>query len=243
MKIFDKIKNYFYDDSEEDGKKTSSNEISKNSDKMETKNVKNGSKTSNDDNNSISERELFKTDPTFNFPIVFDDDDFKEEKTIKKPFEPTREVFTKTTIQTVERKIFKPSPNISPIYGLIDDAKLSDKVTLGDNHISTYNKNKKMNIDDVLGKVHTRTTVEVEKYNTEDDPIIISSTSEDLTYDFFENKLDTSVKSRAELNKVSLDNTNVKLKTIDELLENTDEEDFYSLVDSMYKDNDEEGDL
>lgn len=239
MKIFDKIKNYFYDDPDEDDKKKDLTEKHKSSDKTDEKDLR-SNKYSSD--NNISERELFKTDPTFNFPIVFDDDDFKQEKTIKKPSIPVREVITKTTVETIERKTFRPSPNISPIYGLIGDDKKNEK-NITSNNINDYNKSKVMNIDDVLGKTYTCTSEKVEKYiNVTEEPITISS-NEDLSYDFFEDKKEDEIKSRVELKKTSLNNTDVKLKTIDELLENNNDDDFYSLVDSMYKDTDEEGDL
>ena len=48
------------------------------------------------------------------------------------------------------------------------------------------------------------------------------------------------IKTKIEVTKESIKSVDEKLKTIDQLLDNTDDEDFYSLVDSMYEGDDEE---
>lgn len=81
MKLIDKIKNYFYDEEEEDASKKNvapKAEPVAFKPKEEPKEEKKESRLNETNVDAISERELFKSDPTFNFPIIFDDEDFKE---------------------------------------------------------------------------------------------------------------------------------------------------------------------
>jgi len=254
MKLIDKIKNYFYDEEEEDAaKKTAQPKVEPApfKPKEEPREEKRESTRLNDANvDAISERELFKSDPTFNFPIIFDDEDFKEEKVQQPRIPVTKNVQTKTVETVVEKKVFKPSPNISPIYGVIDPEPEVDKTKdkSKDNLLNLYEGNKKIDIDDILGKVYEPTRVELkrESYVAEKvESVVTPKEKDDLAIDFF-NNIETEVKeerkTKIEVTTESIESVDEKLKSIDELLENTDEEDFYSLVDSMYKEDDEEGD-
>lgn len=246
MKLIDKIKNYFCDEEDEDvSKKNIPTKTEKPILKMglESREDKREASNTNDSNlNAMSERELFRTDPTFNFPIIFDDEDFKEKEAKKERINAPKPVQTKT-VEKAEIKIFKPSPNISPIYGIIDnDSKKGANTATSDNLLNLYDENKKIDIDDVLGKVFDQKRVEIKRENYEE---VKDNSKSDMSFDFF-NNIDTVTKEEIKTT-VKFDNDNVntideKLKTIDELLENTEEEDFYSLVDSMYKENNEEGD-
>lgn len=256
MKLIDKIKNYFYDEEEEDASKKNvapKAEPVAFKPKEEPKEEKKESRLNETNVDAISERELFKSDPTFNFPIIFDDEDFKEEKKIEPRVESrisvTKTVQTKTVETVVEKKAFKPSPIISPVYGVIDSsAKSEDNTSKSkDSLLNLYDKNKKIDIDDILGKVYEPAKVEVkreEHISEKVETVVTPKAKDDLAIDFF-NNIDTETreerKAKAEVAKESVDAVDEKLKSIDELLENTDDEDFYSLVDSMYKE-DEEGD-
>lgn len=250
MKFIDKIKNYFYD--EEEVAETKKTELPKVDvdfkAKSENKPEKKEPTRTNDTNlDVVSERELFKSDPTFNFPIIFDDEDFKEEKPQNHRISVVKKEQTKIE-ETIERKVFKPSPNISPIYGVISNEPKTEKPTTSnsDNLLNLYDDNKKVNIDDVLGKVYEQKRVEIKKENyTELKRESDLPSKNDLSLDLFnsiEENTKEEIKSKIEVTKESINSVDEKLKTIDELLDNTNEDDFYSLVDSMYKENDEEGD-
>ncbi len=83
----------------------------------------------------ISERELFKSETTFKFPVIFEDEDFIEEKKINK----NKNVIDFETIKIKEqqkkdnkeaKKTFRVSPIISPVYGILDkNYKKEDVVT------------------------------------------------------------------------------------------------------------------
>lgn len=93
---------------------------------------------------SLSERELFKVDNTFNFP-AFDEDEFEstlpkpKPKTVKEyPEERSKRaeivkhdfrIFEKDRdIKSNEKKKFKPSPVISPVYGILDKDYHPDEI-------------------------------------------------------------------------------------------------------------------
>ena len=91
--------------------------------------------------NTYSERELFKSEPTFKFPVIDEDDDepvqtrsrvntidLDRREPIKRPERVTERIneIHKPTINTTTNKertvekTFTPSPVISPVYGILD---------------------------------------------------------------------------------------------------------------------------
>lgn len=231
MKFIDKIKNYFCDEEDVEAvKRTESPKVN-----IAESNKVNENKE-NENVDAISERKLFKSDPTFNFPIIFDDEDFKEE-TLRKPSINQMHVEqTKVIERVVETKIFKPSPNISPVYGILAEGDDGDgSKNVNDNLLNLYDDNKKVDIDDVLGRVYEQTRTEINRDN-------YTNINDDSSIDLFKNiELDSKdeIKTKIEVTKESIISVDEKLKTIDELLDNTEDEDFYSLVDSMYKEEEE----
>jgi hypothetical protein len=251
MKLIDKIKNYFCDEEEEAPKSAVQPKVEQANAKVKTEFRE--EKKENDDKpktdvNAISERELFKSDPTFNFPIIFDEEDFKDEKINTSRIKPSKIEKNKVEIPIErERKIFKPSPIISPIYGVINiesKEKGNENNSSVDSLLNLYDENKKIDIDDVLGKAYPQTRVESMRENYTkpvDEPVIMKK--DDAAYDFFNNITPDKEEKKpvVEVKDEAISVADEKLKSIDELLENTDDDDFYSLVDSMYKDNEEEG--
>ena len=83
--------------------------------------------------NDFSERELFKPEKTFDFP-VFDEDEEETVKTrskvnvleLQKELEQrsmtsrNKSYETKETLESKKESTFKPSPVISPVYGILD---------------------------------------------------------------------------------------------------------------------------
>ena len=91
--------------------------------------------------NTYSERELFKSEPTFKFPVIDEDDDepvqtrsrvntidLDRREPAKRPEKVTERIneIHKTNINTIANKerntekTFTPSPVISPVYGILD---------------------------------------------------------------------------------------------------------------------------
>jgi hypothetical protein len=257
MKLIDKIKNYFYDDDESDAKTEQLPKVEQSTAKVKV-DVKESKKDvpKGDNLDVISERELFKSDPTFNFPIIFDEDDFAEDKVatntvtnnVKSSIKTSRFEQNKV-VEHIEPKVFKPSLNISPVYGVISDKKETDASNgRKDNLLNLYDENKKIDIDEVLEKAYSQRRVDLksEVYTNVEEvkPVV----KDELSIDLF-NNLDSKDKEEEIIDEPLVDSyadsykdVDEKLKSIDELLENTEDDDFYSLVDSMYKENDEEGD-
>lgn len=91
--------------------------------------------------NTYSERELFKSEPTFKFPVIDEDDDepvqtrsrvntvnLDRREPIKRPERVTERINeihkptmnTSTNKERAVEKTFTPSPVISPVYGILD---------------------------------------------------------------------------------------------------------------------------
>lgn len=99
--------------------------------------------------------EVTKREEKFAFPVFFDDDEFedlkpkevKEEKVVK-PYQ--------GALQEVKKpepvKKFKPTPVISPIYGVLDKNYKKDEI--GEKKDLTKDLNKPLSIDDIRNKAY-----------------------------------------------------------------------------------------
>lgn len=157
MNIFKKVRDIFYDDVEEeiDLKETKKQDVVETKKpiakeiepKQESHNFHNLEETKKVLTNDLDERNLYQSKDTFQFP-VFDEKDFEttlnRKRTTnvmdyqsrrvvpeigKKEEEPKKE----------EKKVFRPSPVISPIYGILDKnytkEEIVDRKDLGENSI------------------------------------------------------------------------------------------------------------
>ncbi len=160
-----------------------------------------------------SERDIFKSENTFPF-LDFDEDEFNQvnSHTFKEPVKPQvksstnvleyerkrriekRNEYGKTEVKEItEKKKFKPSPIISPVYGILnEDYKIEDIKT----------KNEVENDFETIRKKAFEPVVE-----------ILNNTEPDETY-YEEETLTVKVKEPEEEKKE-------KVRTIDELLEST----------------------
>jgi len=147
-------------------------------------------------------------------PIFFDDNDFanlEPPKKVEKPvykkhaFEKPKKVEEK-----VEKKVFKPTPIISPVYGVLDKNYHKEDIKQKNNYSSSaYYSHKDVSIDDIRKKA----------YGTLED---------DLEVTLF-----------GEPEKVDVE-PEVNLDMFDELLDNNnttpvDDSDLFNLIDSMYE--------
>lgn len=230
MKLFDKLKNIFIEEELIDNDEPISETVNIKEEKIEVKEenvVKNTDLKTNTD--SISDRSLLDTKENFKFPIIFEDDDFKEEKKKTKSINVLERENTKyeTEIKKEikpQKKTFKPSLVISPVYGVLDKNYSKDDISLKDGLLSD-NLNM-IDIDSVIKKAYGNNE-ENKEIKLEEGVNIEESDSE---IDLF----------KEEEKQYKISEVDEKIKSIDELLKDTNDDDFYSLVDSMYKD--EEGD-
>lgn len=275
MGVFSKLKNIFYDEVEVDEPakeikidKPVKKEIVEKPRVEEIKVVRQEEKreepkreeTPKENDNFGNERDLFRSERTFNF-TQFDDDEIdlpprrnvleREKKVVKQEVkEPVVE----------QPKVFKPSPVISPIYGILDKDYKKEEIapkkvevkettlsantvnydtvrrkaygTLEDDLEDTLNKMNKLTPNDIQAKVQ-KIDSDVNKLEERSNKI------EDLI---------TKIESSPEMNKnVSVGELEdkVKLENFDDTTElsndktmtdSTLEHDLFNLIDSMYDD-------
>ena len=187
---------------------------------------------------TFSDRELVNSKENFKFPIIFEDEDFKEEKKKTKSINVLERENTKyedliKRDTKPQKKVFKPSLVISPVYGVLDKNYSKEDITTKDgNRVSNDNG---VDIDTVIKKAYGEEVVTRTREEKREE--------ENKTVDAFKEE-ETDIKSltieQAEI-KANEREVDDKIASIDELLNDTNtDDDFYSLVDSMYKN--EEGD-
>lgn len=225
-----------------------------------------------------SERDIFKSERTFNFP-VFDEEEFEntvpkmrstnvlaKEKPIKKPEKRIEYPRYERVERPEEKKKFKPSPIISPVYGILDKdytkedivskKKDDDIPRRKDLSIESVRKKAFGDLEDEIEKTITKPRVEFfeevkeelddveekeiireEKRDIED--LLKDSAHEEIIIpdeDDFASKIDD-----IELELEKLDEEEEFLEQLDKdekALDEDDtlEQDLFELIDSMYDD-------
>ena len=229
MGLFDKLKNIFIEEEEIESEESYKSIPKKIEVKEETKKeevVKEIPQITKED--VVSDRDLIETNQKFKFPIIFEEDDFKEERKKSKSINVLERENTKYEPEIKrevkpQKKTFKPSPVISPVYGVLDKNYTKDEISSKDGLLT--DSEDKVDIKKAYGNQATTREEKNKENQKESDEII----------DLFKDKL-----KEDDFNNEELSNqVDEKIKSIDDLLKDTND-DFYSLVDSMYKD--EEGD-
>lgn len=199
--------------------------------------------------NNVSERELFKSEKTFNFP-AFDEEEFQNvvPRTRRtNVMEHERKKQEKKIVSKVpERKIeeeppkkFKPSPIISPVYGILDKNYTPDEITTkepikNERNLDIDNVRKKAfgvvnepNLDDKIleEKLEKARTIDELLKDSSDEVITIKEDIEEKNHDYKESVSLENI----ELSKEKPLDTNQK--EVEESIEN----DLFDLIDSMYE--------
>ena len=200
-----------------------------------------------------NERETFKIEPTFQFP-VFDEKEFeKPKKTIEEKELMTKEKknskksdFKKYTDKPKEeKKKFTPSPIISPVYGIRDkNYNIQDFVA------QKESPKKVIDVDSVRKKAFGSLEDEIEKTLSkpiddfyEEKPtksineLLIDSVDEEIPVDI---ELDNNSDSINDDNQDTLNVLDEVRKTKEDNLDDTLENDLFNLIDSMYTDREDE---
>lgn len=206
--------------------------------------------------NTFSDRELFRSERTFNFTEFDDDED--------EPLPPKRNVLDKEVRVTnnldikssvPEQRIFKPTPVISPIYGILDKDYKKDEIKEKTNSRSNQMSSKITNYDTVRRKAYGTLEDELEDTlnsmnristdiinnevnNIDKEVKNLSKVSriEDLIskIDDVSDEIDKSMSIGELEDSVHLDNfEDENSKTVSD---NTLEHDLFNLIDSMYDD-------
>lgn len=234
-----------------------------------------------------NERELFKAENTFNFPD-FDEEEFVTNYEPPKPKEirPTRKVETERkkpesvyyeskvkitrekpssrrertiTKEETVKKVFRPSPVISPVYGILDkNYKKEDVVTVE----KTVKTKKKIDVDMVRKKAFGTLEDDIEKtlnepmetfYNEDAKSIdeLLSDSIDDTIEIKYDDQIEQDTTDFTNNIEEELDKVDENLEVMEELPkkkeeteefteENTLENDLFDLIDSMYDNREEE---
>ncbi len=267
MGIFKKIKDIFYDEevvevpAVEEKKESVKNDapvIEEITTPIDTKFKFDEEEKSND----FSERELFKPEKTFDFP-VFDEEDEEPAKTRTKVnvLELQKELEQKSMVSrnknyeskdsTEPRKesTFKPSPVISPVYGILDknykkeeivEKKDVTKPYLGEINYD-YVRRKAYGtledeLEDTLTKVNTDIVSSVDELEKEINELPKPSDNiEELLGEIKKNATIGELEEKAKQEMIEEDEEKEESKVED----NTLEHDLFNLIDSMYEDKEE----
>lgn len=216
------------------------------------------------------EEPTLKREEKFVFPVYFDDKDFEkieqeerkpEIKPVEKPIK--REAYGIKKEEKVEKKVFKPTPIISPVYGVLDKNYKKDEITHKKKTSTiSYRTNEAVDIDDVRKKAYGTLEDELENNLFEKTSILFNNEVDNQEVDS-NNLIDVFEEPRHEQKEVALEvvNDEVELDNFeetdnlieDELNRNYDEEevtnsyveelndsDLFNLIDSMYEKKDDE---
>ena len=252
MGLFDKFKNIFTEEIEEDEvkKEVRQVEIVAPKELEETKEV-------------VVEKEV--PEEKFVFPVYFDDKDFEElipkKEEVKKEV-PKKEVYGGARPKEVKvEKKFKPSPVISPVYGVLDkNYTKNDIVDKNSTSRSEYRKTQQnITLEDVRRKAFGTLEDELENSLFNDDPIYMEKEIEEAVEpDLFE-EINVNVSIKTVEDKIIDDYKNVEsieddfednltLEALNSLPSEEDdlkitESDLFSLIDSMYEKDDQDGNI
>lgn len=262
MGLFNKLKSLFFEEVEEEKNETIKDDIPTNNKNIEPVKEKKKENTKDDMEDVISERELFKSETTFKFPVIFEEEDFIEEKKINKnrnilDFETTRikESLKKPDKDIPkEKKVFRVSPIISPVYGVLDkNYKKEDITTKEHNQKIPVLKEGLVDFDVVRKKAYGTLSDDIEtvlqKEDTNNNTMFFNLKSEDvknkidednLLYDMSkkgENSLMSNVTlESAEENYVDFGLEYSADKQVKNIEEVKDDDNLFNLIDSMYED-------
>lgn len=224
---------------------------------------------------NYSEREIFKTEaPSFKFPMIEEEEVVKprtrvnayEERTVPKRTERETNRYAdlfkeKTEVKTAP-KVFKPSPVISPVYGVLDKNYSKEEIIERQETIPRVSKD--VNYDDVRRKAYgtledelentlSRLSASKEEYVHESVVVEDEKSIEDLLNEIEGNR-NLSIGEIEDRLKDEIDNYNLE-EEIEEKVEEpiyvdepeeeeevvidydkTLEHDLFNLIDSMYED-------
>ena len=162
MGFFEKVRNMFTEEVEDDDVKVE--QIKKEVTKVaiESPNAR----------EEVEDEYEFRSDDRANIPVFFDDNDFRDLKLEEKKEEPKKEYKEREIYgirkeePVVEKKVFKPTPIISPVYGILDKNYHKEDI-VSRNEVRTSRVEKSVNessIDAIRNKAYG--TLEDELENT-----------------------------------------------------------------------------
>ena len=164
MRFFEKVRNMFTEEVEEDDVKVE--QIKKEVTKLAIE-----SPVYNNEKEELKDSFEFNSEQKVSAPIFFDDNDFRDLNLTPKPKEEKVETIKEKEIYgskiqepIVEKKNFKPTPIISPVYGVLDKNYTKEDIVSRDEVRKVEKEPKESSIDMIRNKAYG--TLEDELENT-----------------------------------------------------------------------------
>ncbi|MEG2322423.1 MAG: hypothetical protein RSB71_02950 [Bacilli bacterium] len=207
MKLFDKMKNLFTEEIEEEPIKS------------EVMQVEIPAPTRKEEVD-ITDNQTIKSEEKVSTPIFFDDEYFKE---LDQPKKEVKSSYLKET-KKEEKKIFKPTPIISPVYGVLDKNYCKEDITNKSDKPTPLSLDALMTIDDVRKKAFGTLEDELETTLFGNNSILFNDVAENKTNDLFEELTEDDELLDFDI----LDDEEVKEEPIKD-------SELFNLIDSMYE--------
>ena len=244
MGFFDKVKNMFIDDEKDDDVKVE--QVKKEVTKVFIESPKVDTYDITDELTMDMDEE--KEETNFSRPVFFDDNDFKDlnlslEKEEAKPIE--KDVYGRKieTPKTEEKKIFKPTPIISPVYGVLDKNYHKEDI-VSRSEVKESPVDLEPSIDSIRNKAYGTLEDELENTLFGNNSILFKQIKEEPTEELELEKLDDDVLTNLteDISK-ELDELLTKKEKYLDVKEEKEEvtDDILDFIDStLYRDGDEE---
>lgn len=219
MGLLDKMKNLFTEEIEEEPVKSEviQVEIPAPVKKQEPVEVK---------KEIVSDSEVIKKEEK-SAPIFFDDEYFKE---LEQPKVIKKEVKSSYMKEKKEEKRFKPTPIISPVYGVLDKNYNKEDITTKKER-ENITSNSKFSIDDVRKKAYGSLEDDIETTLFGPNSILFNEEKEEK--DLFEELVEDDIKIEDEINIIEEEMDNATMQ--EELLAPDPGNELFDLIDSIYE--------
>ena len=195
----------------------------------------------------ISERELIKSESTFNFPLEVEEQsvasrssrnfNFEDEPVRKSELKNFSKVFNDDLKNETSKTFFKPTPIISPVYGILDQNYSKDDII-----VKTDIGVKKPDLDEIRKKAYGITSKK-EENKKEDSKTVVEEdalkTLDEILMAEEKTVIKTTEKRTVKTPKVEDDELPDEPygdETLNHNIDNTIETDLFNLIDSMYED-------
>lgn len=208
MSLIDKVKNLFYEDGEEEPIKSEMIQVEIPAPEVKKEVIK---------EEDVSDNKVLKEETKT--PVFFNDDDFKE---LEKPKEVVKSSYLKEkpVIKKEEKKIFKPTPIISPVYGVLDKNYHKEDIT--SKRQVSLSDTASLSIDDVRKKAYGTLEDDLENTMFGSNSILFNKETEEV-------KEETLLKDLTDVIELDEDEK-------EKVSENSkDDKDLFDLIDSMYE--------
>lgn len=225
MSFLDKMKNLFTDEVEEEPIKSEVIQVE----------IPSPLKEEKKEEENITDNNTIKNEEKVSAPIFFDDEYFKELEQPKQ--EPRFNSVKEQSKIKVEKKVFKPTPIISPVYGVLDkNYSKEDITTKKDKQIEKTIT--AVTIDEVRKKAYGTLEDELENTLFSSNSILFNDEIKDDKEEVKEDLFDELIDVEDEVIKHASKDDNINIveeelsKTIDKPL---NEGELFDLIDSMYE--------